>query len=57
MEDERNTPQDEDAEVEAHSRRPAPMEEPGHAAREDDDEVEAHARRESHIAEPEARRE
>ena len=58
MEDERNTPQ-EDEEVEAHARRPgAPIEEPGrNALDEDDDEVEAHARRpgapsEQHFPEP-----
>ena len=46
MEDERNTPQEED-EVEAHTRRSgAPIEEPGRSAlEEDEDEVEAHQRR------------
>lgn len=45
MQDERNTPQDED-EVEAHRRVPAGPEEPGrNALDEDDDEVEAHSKR------------
>lgn len=43
MEDERNTPQDEEVEAHSHAR-PAPMEEPSHAARDEDDEVEAHSR-------------
>lgn len=61
MEDERNTPQDQD-EVEAHRLAHDPSESiraggEQAADTEDDDEVEAHARRESHIAGPEARRE
>jgi hypothetical protein len=48
MQEERNTPQDDD-EVEAHTRREDPVEEPGRSALEDDDEVEAHTRREVHI--------
>lgn len=67
MEDERNTPQDQDQdEVEAHrlARDPKDVRFDGeteavrpHNEQDDDDEVEAHARRESHIAGPEARRE
>ena len=45
MQDERNTPQDEDAEeVEAHHQRPAPSDAPA-GLQDDDDEVEAHHQR------------
>jgi hypothetical protein len=43
MQDERNTPQEEDEEVQAHRKIWGPAEEPGRSAlNEDDDEVEAH---------------
>ena len=59
MEEERNTPQEQD-DVEAHHLARDPNESLRHGAEQaadDDDEVEAHARREQHIWGPEARRE